>query len=75
VILIGEGTPEIPDRGSAIKSPGGENNQSPQIEHPGQEIPEGYWHIFNQMAQPNQPRAHNSTLEYTIVDPVCVIAL
>jgi hypothetical protein len=34
VILIGEGTPEIPDRGSVIKSPRGPSNQSPQIEHP-----------------------------------------
>jgi hypothetical protein len=68
--VIGEGTPEILDRGSAIKSPRGSSNQSPQIEHPGQEIPEDYWHIFDQMAQPNQPRAQTSTLEYPIVDPV-----
>ena len=29
MILIGEGTPEILDRGSAIKSPRGSSNQSP----------------------------------------------
>jgi hypothetical protein len=51
VILIGEGTPEIPDIGSAIKYPKGPSNQPPRIEHPDQEIPEGYWHIFDQMAQ------------------------
>jgi hypothetical protein len=34
--MIGEGIPEIPDRGSAIKFPRGSSNQSPQIEHPGQ---------------------------------------
>ena len=55
--VIGEGIPEIPNRGSAIKSPRRSSNQSPQIEHPTQEIPKDYWHIFNQMAQPNQPRA------------------
>jgi hypothetical protein len=56
VILIGEGTPEILDRGSAIKSPKGPSNQPPRIEHPDQEILEGYWHIFDQMAQKNQPQ-------------------
>ena len=68
--MIGEGIPEIPDRGSVIKSPRRSSNQSPQIEHPTQEIPKDYWHIFNQMVQPNQPRAQNSTFEYSIVDPV-----
>jgi hypothetical protein len=56
VILIGEGTPEILDRGSVIKFPKGPKNQPPRIEHPGQEIPEDYWYIFDQMAQPNQLR-------------------
>jgi hypothetical protein len=54
MILVGEGTPEIPDIGSTIKSPKGPSNQSPQIEHPDQEIPKGYCHIFDQMAQQNQ---------------------
>jgi hypothetical protein len=49
VILIGEGTHEIPDIGSAIKYYKGPNNQPPQIEHPNEEISEGYWHIFDQM--------------------------
>ena len=35
-----EGIPEIPDRGSAIKSPRGSDNQSIQIKHLDQEIPE-----------------------------------
>jgi hypothetical protein len=51
-----EGIPEILDRGSAIKSPRGSNNQSIQIKHPDQEIPEDFWHIFDQMAQPNPQR-------------------
>jgi hypothetical protein len=42
MILIGEDTPEILDRGSVIKSPRGPSNQSPQIDHPDQEIHEGY---------------------------------
>jgi hypothetical protein len=70
MILIGEVTPKILDRGSTIKFRKGPNNQPPQIEHLGQEIPEYYWHIFDQMAQPNQLRTHTSTLEYLIVDPV-----
>jgi hypothetical protein len=49
-----EGIPEIPDRGSEIKSPRGSNNQTPRIKYPDQEIPENFWHIFDQMAQPNQ---------------------
>jgi hypothetical protein len=65
-----EGIPEIPDRGSAIKSPRGSNNQPTRIEHPNQEIPKDFWHIFDQMAQPNQQRPQNSTSEYLIVDPI-----
>jgi hypothetical protein len=55
MILIGEGIPEIPDIGSTIKYPKGPSNHPPRMEHPNQEIHEGYWHIFNQMAQQNQP--------------------
>jgi len=33
------------------------------------EIPKGYWHIFDQMAQ-NQPTSQTSTLQYPIVDIV-----
>ena len=29
-----------------------------------------FWHIFNQMAQPNPQHPQNSTLEYLIVDPI-----
>jgi hypothetical protein len=70
MILIREGTPEVPYIGSVIKSPKGPNNQPPRIENPDQEIPEDYWHIFDQMAQPNQPQTQTSTLEYPIVDLV-----
>jgi hypothetical protein len=45
-----EGIPEIVDRGSAIKSPRGSDNQSIQIKYPDQEIPEDFWHISDQMA-------------------------
>ena len=31
------------------------------------DIPEGYWHIFDQMAQ-NQPNTQTSTLQYPIVN-------
>jgi hypothetical protein len=70
VILVVEGTPEIPDIGSKTKFPKGTSNQPPRVEHPDQEMPEGYWHIFNQMEQQNQPRTQTSTLEYPIVDLV-----
>jgi hypothetical protein len=48
-----EGIPEIPDRGSAIKSPRGLDDQLIQIKYLDQEIPKDFWHIFNQMIQPN----------------------
>jgi hypothetical protein len=51
-----EGIPEIPDRGSAIKSLRGSDNQSIQIKYTDQEIPKDFWHIFDQMAQPNLQR-------------------
>jgi len=60
------GTLIIPDRGSVIKT-------IPVKAIPSQprntllDIPEGYWHIFNQMAQ-NQPNTQTSTLQYPIVD-------
>jgi hypothetical protein len=65
-----EGIPEIPDRGSAIKSPKGSDNQPIQIKYLDQEIPEDFWHIFDQMAQPNPQHPQTSTLEYPIVDPI-----
>jgi hypothetical protein len=49
-----EGIPEILDKGSAIKSPRGSNNQPFRIEYLDQELLENFWHIFNRMAQPNQ---------------------
>ena len=49
-----EGIPEIPDRGSEIKSPRGSDNQPIRIKYLDQEIPEDFWHIFDQMAQQNQ---------------------
>ena len=65
-----EGIPEILDRGSAIKSPRGSDNQLIQIKYPDQEIPDDLWHIFDQMAQPNPQRPQSSTLEYRIVYPI-----
>jgi hypothetical protein len=70
VILIGEGTPGIPDIGSMVKSPRGPSNQPPRIEHLNQDVPKYYWHIFDQMAELNQPGTQTSTLEYPIVDTV-----
>jgi hypothetical protein len=63
-----EGIPKIPDRGSEIKSPKGLDNQPIQIKYLDQEIHEDFWHIFDQMAQPNPQRPQTSTLEYLIVD-------
>jgi len=60
------GTFIIPDKGSAIKT-------IPVKAVPSQprntllEIPEGYWHIFDPMAQ-NQANTQTSTLQYPIVD-------
>jgi len=60
------GTLIIPDKGSAIKT-------IPVKAIPSQprntllDIPEGYWHIFDQMAQ-NQPNTQTSTSQYPIVD-------
>jgi hypothetical protein len=65
-----EGIPKIPDRGSEIKSPRGSDNQPIRIKYLDQEIPEDFWHIFDQMAQQNQQRPQTSTLEYPIVDPI-----
>jgi hypothetical protein len=65
-----EGIPEIPDRGSAIKSPRGSDNQSIQIKYLDQEIPKKFCHIFDQMAQPNPQHPQTSTLECPIVDPI-----
>jgi hypothetical protein len=65
-----EGISEIPDKGSAIEFPGRPNNQLFQIEYPDQESPKNFWHIFEQMAQPNQQQPQTLTLEYPIVDPI-----
>jgi hypothetical protein len=51
-----EGILGIPDKGSSIKSPRGSDNQSIQIKYLDQEIPKYFWHIFDQMAQPNPQR-------------------
>jgi hypothetical protein len=59
-----EGIPKISDRGSAIKSPRGSDNQPIRIKYLDQEIPKDFWHIFDQMAQPNPQRPQTSTLEY-----------
>jgi hypothetical protein len=65
-----EGIPKIPDRWSAIRSPRGSDNQSIQIKYLDQEIPKDFWHIFDQMAQPNPQCPQASTLEYRIVYPI-----
>jgi hypothetical protein len=65
-----EGILKIPDRGSAIKSPKGSDNQPIQIKYLDQEIPKYLWHIFDQMEKPNPQHPQTSTLEYPIVDPI-----
>ena len=65
-----EGTPfpqiEIPDKGSVIKTVPAKAVPS-QPRNTLLEISEGYWHIFDPMAQ-NQPNTQTSTLQYPIVD-------
>jgi hypothetical protein len=65
-----KGILKILDKGIAIKFPERPNNQLFQIEYPDQEPPKNFWHIFDQMAQPNKKRPQTSTLEYPIVDPI-----
>jgi len=64
--VVQQGTLIIPDQGSTVKL-----IPTPSI-HPRNnslEILEGYWHIFDQMA--NNPQApQTSTLQYPIVDTV-----
>ena len=60
------GTIIIPNKGSVVKT----NPVKTAPSQPGNtllEIPEGYWHIFDPMAQ-NQPNTQTSTLQYPIVD-------
>lgn len=63
LVIIQQGTPNILDRGSAVKiisNPSRHNS-------PALEIPEGYWDIFDQMA--NNPQApQTSTLQYPIIE-------
>ena len=62
------GTPIIPDRGSVIKTiPSQPSNTL-------LDIPKGYWHIFDPMAQ-NQPNTQTSTLQYPIVDTVANVPM
>jgi len=58
----------IPDKGSAIKATPSKAISS-QPRNTLLDIPEGYWHIFDSMAQ-NQPNTQTSTLQYPIVDSV-----
>jgi len=63
--LSEEGSPEIPDLGSAIKLPRVANSLlNPETPL---EILEYYWHIFDQIAD-QPPQGQTSTLEYPIVD-------
>ena len=57
----------IPDKGSVVKSIPTRSIPHQQPMNTLLDIPEGYWHIFDQMAQ-NQPNTQTSTLQYPIVD-------
>ena len=63
-IILQQGTLIIPDQGSVIMVI---PTPSSQPRNNSLEIPEGYWHIFDQMAQNQQP-PQTSTLQYPIVD-------
>src|ERR1700733_6003307 len=57
---------EILDKGSVVK-PTSAKSVPPQPRNTLLEIPEGYWHVFDPMAQ-NQPNTQTTTLQYPIVD-------
>ena len=61
------GTLIIPDKGSVVKAIPVRAIPPRQPRNTLLDIPEGYWHIFDQMAQ-NQPNTQTSTLKYPIVD-------
>lgn len=63
-IVVQHGTLIILDQGSVVKVI---PTPSTQPRNNSLEIPEGYWHIFDQMAQ-NQQTPQTSTLQYPIVD-------
>lgn len=65
--LLEQRSPEILDLGSAVK-PARVSNSLFITEAPLQ-IPEDYWHIFDQMVE-HPPQGQTSTLEYPIVDQV-----
>jgi len=56
----------IPDRGSVIEAIPVKTIPS-KPKNTLLDIPEGYWHIFDPMAQ-NQPNTQTSTLQYPVVD-------
>ena len=61
------GTLIIPDKGSVVKTIPVRFIPPQQPRNTLLDIPEGYWHIFDQMAQ-NQPNTQTYTLQYPIVD-------
>ena len=61
------GTMIIPNKGSVVKAIPIRAIPPQQPRNTLLDIPEGYWHIFDQMAQ-NQPNTQTSTLQYPIVD-------
>jgi len=65
------GTLIIPDKGGAIKAIPVKTIPAPsnQPRNTLLEILEGYWHIFDQMAQ-SHPNTQTSTMQYPIVDIV-----
>jgi len=65
-IIVQQGTFIIPDQGSVVKAI---PTPSSLPRNNSLEIPKGYWHIFDQMAQ-NQQTPQTSTLQYPIVDAV-----
>ncbi|MCY6525094.1 hypothetical protein, partial [Actinobacillus pleuropneumoniae] len=65
--LSEQGSPKIPNRGSAVKPTWVANSRF--ITEAPLEIPEDYWHMFDQMAD-RPPQGQTLTLEYPIVDQV-----
>jgi len=61
------GTLIIPNKGSVVKAIPVRAIPPRQPRNTLLDIPEGYWHIFDQMTE-NQPNTQTSTLQYPIVD-------
>lgn len=66
-VIVEQRTPSILDQGSVVKIILKVSSSSPRNRALAPEIPEEYWHIFDQMAN-NLRQPQSSILQYSIVD-------